>query len=355
VPALLRALDELGIGFKDLNTEESSLEDIFVSLVRGEREQHGMSVPRFNHHGVWAIYKFEIARTLRTLLQSIATPVITTSLYFVVFGSAIGSRMSNVDGVPYGAFIVPGLIMLAVLTESISTHRSPSTCRNSPAPSTSCCRRRYHHSRWCWPMSARRPPSRWCLGLLILRHGLLFVPLQILHPWWMLGFLILMTALSFCLFGFVIGIWANGWEQLQFIPMLVVTPLTFLGGTFYSIAMLPPLWQKLALFNPVVYLISGFRWSFNDRHPRASRAPCADRWLRARAGRRPSSPRPTPGSWRRLSGAWDEAPKSADSAGRRVVGPSERLSRDSARATSRATGVRTPSGLRSCAHGGHPP
>ena len=223
-----------------------------------------MSVTRFNHHGVWAIYQFEMARTFRTLLQSIATPVITTSLYFVVFGSAIGSRMSNVDGVPYGAFIVPGLIMLAVLTESIS---NSSFAIYLPKYSGTI------YELLSAPISpfeivlayvGAATTKSVLLGLLILATAALFVPLDIVHPCWMLSFLVL-TALSFCLFGFVIGVWANGWEQLQFIPMLVVTPLTFLGGTFYSIAMLPPAWQKLALFNPVVYLISGFRWSFNGR------------------------------------------------------------------------------------------
>ena len=223
-----------------------------------------MNTPRFNYHGVWAIYQFEIARTLRTLLQSIATPVITTSLYFVVFGSAIGSRMSNIDGVPYGAFIVPGLMMLAVLTESISNSSFAIYLPKFTGTIYELLSAPVSPFEVVLAYVGAATTKSVVLGLLILATASMFVPLQILHPWWMLSFLVL-TALSFCLFGFVIGIWANGWEQLQFIPMLVVTPLTFLGGTFYSISMLPPMWQKLALFNPVVYLISGFRWSFNGR------------------------------------------------------------------------------------------
>ena len=219
---------------------------------------------RFNHHGVWAIYKFEMARTLRTLLQSIATPVITTSLYFVVFGSAIGSRMTSIDGVPYGAFIVPGLIMLAVLTESISNSSFAIYLPKFTGTIYELLSAPISPFEIVLAYVGAATTKSVVLGVLILATAALFVPLQILHPWWMLSFLLL-TAVSFCLFGFVIGVWANGWEQLQFIPMLVVTPLTFLGGTFYSIAMLPPTWQKIALFNPVVYLISGFRWSFNGR------------------------------------------------------------------------------------------
>ncbi|MGE0860797.1 MAG: ABC transporter permease [Gammaproteobacteria bacterium] len=221
-------------------------------------------MPRFNHHGVWAIYKFEMGRTLRTLLQSIATPVITTSLYFVVFGSAIGGRMANVDGVPYGAFIVPGLIMLAVLTESLS---NASFAIYLPKFTGTI------YELLSAPLSpfeivvayvGAATTKSLLLGLLILATARLFVPLEIAHPAWMLAFLLL-TAVAFCLFGFVLGIWANGWEQLQFVPMLVITPLTFLGGSFYSISMLPPTWQTVALFNPVVYLVSGFRWSFFDK------------------------------------------------------------------------------------------
>ena len=218
----------------------------------------------FNLHGVWAIYKYEMARTLRTLLQSIATPVITTSLYFVVFGSAIGSRMTSIDGVPYGAFIVPGLIMLAVLTESISNSSFAIYLPKFTGTIYELLSAPISPFEIVLAYVGAATTKSVVLGILILATASLFVDLEILHPWWMLSFLLL-TAVSFCLFGFVIGVWANGWEQLQFIPMLVVTPLTFLGGTFYSIAMLPPAWQKLALFNPVVYLISGFRWSFNGR------------------------------------------------------------------------------------------
>ena len=218
-------------------------------------------VGRFNHHGVWAIYKFEMARTLRTLWQSLVTPVITTSLYFVVFGSAIGSRMAEVGGVPYGAFIVPGLIMLSLFTESIFNSsfgiympRFTGTIYEVlSAPVSS-------FEIVLGYVGAAASKSV-VLGLIILATASLFVPLHIQHPLWMAAFLLL-TATTFCLFGFLIGIWAKGFEQLQFIPMLIVTPLTFLGGAFYSIDMLPPAWRTFSLFNPVVYLISGFRWSF---------------------------------------------------------------------------------------------
>lgn len=218
-------------------------------------------VPAFNRRGVWAIYRFEMARFLRTVGQSLLTPVITTSLYFVVFGAAIGGRMGQVDGVSYGAFIVPGLIMLSVLTESINNASFG-----------------IHFPRWTGtlyevlsaPVSAfeivlayvgAAATKSVVLGLVILATASLFVPIQIAHPLWMLGFLLL-TAITFCLFGFIVGIWAQNWEQLQVIPMLIVTPLTFLGGAFYSIDMLPDGWRTLALFNPIVYLVSGFRWSF---------------------------------------------------------------------------------------------
>lgn len=219
------------------------------------------TVPFFNRHGVWAIYRFEMARFLRTLLQSVLTPVITTSLYFVVFGAAIGSRISEVDGVPYGAFIVPGLIMLTLFTESIF---NASFGIHFPKYSGTI------YELLSAPVSSfeivlayvgAAATKSIALGLIILATSTVFVPLQILHPFWMLAFLVL-TAVTFCLFGFIVGIWATNWEQMQLIPMLVVTPLTFLGGAFYSISMLPPAWQTIALFNPVVYLISGFRWSF---------------------------------------------------------------------------------------------
>lgn len=214
-----------------------------------------------NHHAIKAIYLFEMARTWRTLWQSIVSPVISTSLYFVVFGAAIGSRMTEIDGIAYGAFIVPGLIMLSLLTQSISNAsfgiyfpRFTGTIYEvlSAPVSTFEIVAAY--------VGAAATKSV-ILGLIILATAALFVPLRIEHPVWMLGFLVL-TAVTFSLFGFIIGIWAEGFEQLQFIPMLVITPLTFLGGTFYSIDMLPPLWRTISLFNPVVYLVSGFRWSF---------------------------------------------------------------------------------------------
>ena len=215
----------------------------------------------FNGYGVWAIYRFEMARALRTIWQSVVTPVITTALYFVVFGSAIGSRMTEIDGVPYGAFIVPGLIMLSLFTQSIfnasfgiyfpkftGTIYELLSAPVSPVEIVIAY------------VGAAATKSA-ALGLIILATAAFFVPLQVLHPIEMLAFLILIST-TFSLFGFIIGIWANGFEQLQMIPMLVVTPLTFLGGSFYSIDMLPPAWRTVTLFNPVVYLISGFRWTF---------------------------------------------------------------------------------------------
>jgi len=219
--------------------------------------------PAFNRHGVWAIYRFEMARALRTLWQSLVTPVITTSLYFVVFGGAIGSRMSEVGGVTYGAFIVPGLIMMSLLTQSISnasfgiyfpkftgTIYELLSAPVSPLEIT-------------LAYVGAAATKSIALGLIILATASLCVPIQVAHPLWMLAFLVL-TSASFSLFGFIIGLLADGFEQLQFIPMLVVTPLTFLGGAFYSIDMLPPVWRSISLFNPVVYLIGGFRWSFYE-------------------------------------------------------------------------------------------
>jgi ABC-2 type transport system permease protein len=215
----------------------------------------------FNGYGVWAIYKFEMARALRTVWQSLVTPVITTALYFVVFGSAIGSRMTEIDGVPYGAFIVPGLIMLSLFTQSIFNAsfgiyfpKFTGTIYELLSAPVSPLEIVIAYVGAAATKSA-------VLGLIILATAALFVPLRILHPVEMLAFLILI-ATTFSLFGFIIGIWANGFEQLQMIPMLVVTPLTFLGGAFYSIDMLPPVWRTITLFNPVVYLISGFRWTF---------------------------------------------------------------------------------------------
>ncbi|MBR7618093.1 ABC transporter permease [Phenylobacterium sp. 20VBR1] len=217
-----------------------------------------------NIHAIRAIYQFELARTWRTVLQSIASPVISTSLYFIVFGSAIGSRMTQIDGISYGAFIVPGLIMLSILTESISNASFG-----------------IYMPKWSGTiyevLSAPISPleivigyvgaaatKSVILGLIILATARLFVPFTIAHPFVMIAFLAL-TAVTFCLFGFVIGVWADGWEKMQIVPMMIVTPLTFLGGSFYSISMLPPIWQKITLFNPVVYLVSGFRWAFYDK------------------------------------------------------------------------------------------
>ena len=220
-----------------------------------------MSSLTFNGYGVWAIYRFEMARAMRTLWQSLVAPVITTSLYFVVFGAAIGSRMSEVSGVAYGAFIVPGLIMLSLFTQSLSNAsfgiyfpRFTGTIYELLSAPVS-----YLEMLIAYVGAAATKSV--VLGLVILATAALFVPIHIVHPLWMVAFLVL-TSVTFSLFGFIIGIWAKGFEQLQFIPMLIVTPLTFLGGAFYSIEMLPPTWRTIALFNPVVYLVSGFRWSF---------------------------------------------------------------------------------------------
>ena len=214
-----------------------------------------------NFHAIRAIYKFEMARAWRTLLQSIVSPVISTSLYFVVFGAAIGSRITTVDGVSYGAFIVPGLIMLMLLTQSISNASfaiffpkfTGTIYELLSAPVSSI-------EIVIGYVGAAATKSI-ILGLIILATAGLFVPLEIAHPLWMLTFLVL-TAVTFSLFGFILGIWADGFEKLQLVPLLILTPLIFLGGSFYSIDMLPPFWQTVTLFNPVVYLISGFRWSF---------------------------------------------------------------------------------------------
>ncbi|MEZ0237143.1 MAG: ABC transporter permease [Methylophilaceae bacterium] len=214
-----------------------------------------------NIHGILAIYRFEMARTFRTVAQSVAAPVLTTSLYFIVFGKAIGSRMGDINGVSYGAFIIPGLVMLSLLNESISNASFG-----------------IFMPKWAGTIyELLSAPISWgeavigyvgaaatksvMLGLLILATARMFVPYEVAHPFWMFAFLLL-TAVTFSLFGFIIGLWADNFQKLQVIPMLIVTPLTFLGGAFYSINMLPPLWQKVTLFNPVVYLISGFRWSF---------------------------------------------------------------------------------------------
>jgi ABC-2 type transport system permease protein len=217
-----------------------------------------------NWRAVRAIYLFEMARTWRTLLQSIVAPVVSTSLYFVVFGAAIGSRISQVDGVSYGAFIVPGLIMLSLLTQSVTNAafgiyfpRFVGTIYEVLSAPVS-----YVEIVTSYVGAAATKSIM--LGLIILTTADLFVPIRIAHPVLMVAFLVL-TAVTFSLFGFIIGIWADSFEKLQLVPLLMITPLTFLGGSFYSIAMLPPLWQKIALINPVVYLISGFRWSFFGR------------------------------------------------------------------------------------------
>jgi len=216
-----------------------------------------------NLHAVKAIYMFEMSRAMRTLMQSIISPVISTSLYFIVFGAAIGSRIAEIDGISYGAFIVPGLIMLQLLTQSISNAsfgiyfpRFTGTIYELLSAPIS-------------PLEivlgyvGAAATKSIVLGLIILATAALFVDMRIAHPVWMLAFLVL-TAVTFSLFGFIIGIWADGFEKLQIIPLLIITPLTFLGGTFYSINMLPPFWQTVTLFNPVVYLVSGFRWSFYE-------------------------------------------------------------------------------------------
>jgi ABC-2 type transport system permease protein len=214
-----------------------------------------------NLHAIRAIYLFEMARTGRTLLQSVVSPVISTSLYFVVFGSAIGSRINTIDGVSYGAFIVPGLVMLSLLTQSIANAsfgiyfpRFTGTIYELLSAPVSALEIVLSY------VGAAATKSI-IIGLIILVTASLFVPLRIAHPIWMLLFLVL-TAVTFSLFGFIIGIWADGFEKLQLVPLLIVTPLTFLGGSFYSVDMLPPFWRTVSLFNPVVYLISGFRWSF---------------------------------------------------------------------------------------------
>jgi ABC-2 type transport system permease protein len=216
-----------------------------------------------NLRGMYAIYAFEMARTGRTLLQSIVAPVISTALYFVVFGAAIGTRIQEIEGVSYGAFIVPGLVMLMLLTQSVSNASfgiyfprfTGSIYEILSAPVS--------YLEIVVGYVGAAATKSVILGLIILATAAFFVPLRIEHPVWMLLFLLL-TALTFSLLGFIIGVWAEGYEQLQFVPLLLITPLTFLGGTFYSVSVLPPFWQTVTLFNPVVYLVSGFRWSFYE-------------------------------------------------------------------------------------------
>jgi ABC-2 type transport system permease protein len=214
-----------------------------------------------NWHAVWAIYNFEMQRTRRTLFQSVVSPVISTSLYFVVFGAAIGSRITEIEGVSYGSFIVPGLIMLTLLTQSVMNAsfgiyfpRFVGTIYELLSAPVS-------YLEIVMGYVGAAATKSLIIGLIILATAGFFVPLKIVHPFWMIAFLLL-TALTFSLLGFIIGIWADGFEKLQIIPLLIITPLTFLGGSFYSVSVLPPFWQKVTLFNPVVYLISGFRWSF---------------------------------------------------------------------------------------------
>lgn len=243
-----------GAGFHS-STARPPIGMLRTSGARGGRGQ------AMNVHAIRAIYRFEMARFRRTLMQSVASPVLSTSLYFIVFGSAIGSRMMEIDGVSYGAFIVPGLIMLAVLTESIS---NASFGIYMPRFSGTI------YEVLSAPVSAFETVAGYVgaaatksviLGLVILATARLFVDFTVAHPVWMAAFLVL-TSVTFSLFGFVIGIWADSFQKLQIVPLMVVTPLAFLGGSFYSIGMLPPFWQTVALFNPVVYLVSGFRWSF---------------------------------------------------------------------------------------------
>jgi ABC-2 type transport system permease protein len=215
----------------------------------------------FNAHGVKAIYRFEMARSLRTLWQSLATPVITTALYFIVFGAAIGSRMTEIGGVSYGAFIVPGLIMLSLFTQSIFNASFGIFFPKFVGTIYEVLSAPVSYLEIVLAYVGAAATKSIVLGLVILGTAWFFVPIHIQHPFWMVAFLSL-TALTFSLFGFIIGLWAKNFEQLQFIPMLIVTPLTFLGGAFYSIDMLPPVWRTVTLFNPIVYLISGFRWSF---------------------------------------------------------------------------------------------
>jgi ABC-2 type transport system permease protein len=225
-----------------------------------------------NHHAVRAIYRFEMNRTFRTLVQSIVSPVLSTSLYFVVFGSAIGSRIAQVDGVGYGAFIVPGLIMLSLLTESISNASFGIYFPKFVGTIYEVLSAPVSTFEIVLGYVGAAASKSILLGVIILVTARLFVSFGVLHPVWMLAFLVL-TAVTFSLFGFIIGIWADGFEKLSLVPMLIVTPLTFLGGSFYSIGMLPPFWRTVTLFNPVVYLVSGFRWSFygvSDIDPRIS-------------------------------------------------------------------------------------
>ena len=214
-----------------------------------------------NLHAVKAIYLSEMARTFRTIVQSIVSPVISTALYFVVFGTAIGSRIESVDGIDYGSFIVPGLIMLSVMMQSLSNASFSIYFQKFMGTIYELLSAPVSHFEAIVGYVGAAATKSLIIGLIILITATFFVDVRIAHPFWMMGFLVL-SCLSFSLFGFILGIWAKNFEQLNLVPMLIVTPLVFLGGSFYSIDMLPPFWQKVTLFNPVVYLISGFRWSF---------------------------------------------------------------------------------------------
>ena len=216
-----------------------------------------------NLPAIAAIYSFEMARWRRTMLQSVVSPVIATSLYFVVFGAAIGSRITQIEGVPYGAFIVPGLIMLTLLTQSVANASFGIYFPRFTGTIYELLSAPISYLEIVVGYVGAAATKSIILGLIILATAWLFVPLRIAHPFWMAGFLLL-TAVTFSLLGFIIGIWADGFEKLQLVPLLIITPLTFLGGTFYSISVLPPVWQLVTLFNPVVYLVSGFRWSFYE-------------------------------------------------------------------------------------------
>jgi ABC-2 type transport system permease protein len=216
-----------------------------------------------NLYAIRAIYTFELARTARTLVQSILSPVISTSLYFVVFGGAIGSRMREIEGVSYGAYIIPGLILLSLMTESISNASFGIYMPKFTGTIYQILSAPISYLEIVVGYVGAAATKSIVLGVLMLGTARLFVPFHIAHPFWMIGFLFLI-AITFSLFGFIMGVWADGFEKLQIIPSMIITPLTFLGGSFYSIKMLPPIWQKITLFNPVVYLISGFRWSFYD-------------------------------------------------------------------------------------------
>jgi ABC-2 type transport system permease protein len=216
-----------------------------------------------NIHAIRAIYAFEMARTWRTLMQSIASPVISTSLYFVVFGSAIGARMGQIDSISYGAFIIPGLVMLSLLTQSVSNASFGIYMPRFAGTIYEVLSAPISFVEIVTGYVGAAASKSVILGLIILATARVFVVFDIAHPLWMVAFLVL-TSVTFSLFGFIIGIWADGFEKLQVIPSLLITPLTFLGGSFYSINMLPPFWQKVTLLNPLVYLISGFRWSFYD-------------------------------------------------------------------------------------------